>query len=77
MKHKEKKFDLRAIFKRQMKWHDMTPKDLAELIGVSRQNIYAYFNGKTNLSYAATEKLLDYFSLVQEPPAPKERPTYL
>lgn len=74
---KQKSLDLRAIFRRQMKWHDMNQTDLADLLGTSRQNICAYFAGRTNLSYANTEKLLDHFGLIQEPPAPKERPTYL
>jgi len=73
----KKSLDLRTIFRRQMKWHNMNQTDLADLLGTSRQNICAYFQGRTNLSYANTEKLLDYFGLIQEPPAPKERPTHL
>ena len=73
----KKKLSLRDTFRRQMKWRGMKPADVANLLGVSRQQINQYFSGKCGLGHDNIETLLDYFDLVHEPEAPKERPTYL
>lgn len=77
MKRKEKKPDLRRRLYREMKKRGMNQTQLANVLGVSRQQISMYFRGVTNLSYDSTEKLLDYFDLIKEEEEVKERPTYL
>lgn len=73
----KKKLDLRMIFRRQMLWRNMNQSDIAKIIGVSRQQVSMYFRGECGLNHDSVEKLLEYFDLVKEPEAPKERPLRL
>jgi predicted transcriptional regulator len=77
MKRKEKKPDLRRRLYREMKKRGMNQTQLANVLGVSRQQISMFFRGCIGLNFDNTEKLLDYFDLIKEEEEVKERPTYL
>lgn len=73
---KKKPLDLRAIFRRHMKWKGMNQTQVADMLGVSRQYISGYLNGRFNISHDHLERLLEYFDLIKDDDI-KERPKNL